>query len=212
MSRTWLAFVLFLPSAAMGQTPLPSTRGGAGPAAEQFENDCTRFYPPAAAKAGIQGATIVSVHITSDGLVQNPKVAETSGHADLDKAALTCLTGARLAPVKKGDQPLAVDAQVRVLWQRSYFTGVPSPRTQNVCRSAYPLIAMRLGHEGTTVLSYQIENGVAKNIRVAETSGYDELDQAAIGCVSNFQYLPVTQDGQPFAIDWTTKIVWHITG
>lgn len=145
-------------------------------------------------------------------MVKNPQIAGTSGNADLDKAAVACLTGARIKPVKKAGNPIEVDSQVRVVWQRSYFSGAPTALTQNVCRAFYPPLAVRLHHEGITKLSFLIaENGMAKNVAIGESSGHEELDQASMACVSTFQYRPVTQNGRPIVIDWTAEIVWRLT-
>jgi TonB family protein len=186
----------------------PSAKSATAP---RFENDCTQFYPPAAAESGVEGTTVVSLHITADGAVRNAQIAETSGNSDLDKAAVACLNGARMKPLKKGGAPIEADTEVRVTWQRSFFGDAPIARTQNTCRAFYPPLAVRLEHEGTTVLSFTIaEDGTVKNIAVAESSGYDELDKATIECVSKFQYRPVKQNGRPVAIDSTTRFVWRL--
>lgn len=77
----------------------------------------------------------------------------------------------------------------------------------------YPPLAVRLNHEGVTTIGFTITpNGDVTNVHVVESSGHDELDQASIPCAQRWQYKPATQNGQPVAVPWTTKVVWKLTG
>lgn len=214
MFRSLAIVLLFAPAIAIAQTSTPLAPTEPTPAAPRFANDCTHFYPAEAAKVGAQGVTVVSVHATSDGIVQGLRVAETSGNADLDKAALVCMTGAHVSPIKSGGVPIDADTQVQVVWQRSYFGSAPGMIGRGGCSSwLYPPVAVRQRHEGVTTMSFTIaENGTVKNVTVSKSSGYDELDQAAIACVSQWQYRPVTQNGKPVAVDSKAVAVnWRLS-
>jgi periplasmic protein TonB len=77
----------------------------------------------------------------------------------------------------------------------------------------YPALATRLNHEGVTTIGFTIgPDGSVTNVHVVESSGHDELDQAAIPCASNWHYKPAMQNGQPVAVPWTTKVVWKLSG
>jgi protein TonB len=77
----------------------------------------------------------------------------------------------------------------------------------------YPPLATRLNHEGVTTIGFTIQaDGTVTNVHVTESSGHDELDQAAIPCASNWHYKPAMQNGQPVSVPWTTKVVWKLTG
>jgi TonB family protein len=210
MFMRWLVFMALAPSIAVAQVPAPSAPTQSMPAEPRFENDCTHLYPAAAAEIGAQGVTLVSVRIAANGSIQNAHVAQTSGNADLDKAALACVSDARTKPITSGGTPIEADTQIGVVWQRSYFTGAPAPAFRNLCSSgSYPPIAVRLNHQGEVALSFTIaEGGTVKNVTVVKSSGYDELDQAAIACVTQFRYRPVIQNGKPIAIDGTTVVKW----
>jgi len=82
------------------------------------------------------------------------------------------------------------------------------------CGSRYsPPLATRLNHEGVTTIGFTIQaDGTVTNVHVTESSGHDELDQAAIPCASNWHYKPAMQNGQPVSVPWTTKVVWKLTG
>ena len=75
--------------------------------------------------------------------------------------------------------------------------------------AAWDGIAVRLNHQGEVALSFTIaEGGAVKNVTVVKSSGYEELDQAAIACVTQFRYRPVIQNGKPIAVDGTTVVKW----
>jgi len=81
----------------------------------------------------------------------------------------------------------------------------------HVCTEQYPPMALRLGQEGTTMLSFKVttEGGVS-NVTVAKSSGYDSLDSAAVSCAARWHYKPATQDGTPVERDWQANVVWKI--
>ncbi|HWA30918.1 MAG TPA: energy transducer TonB [Rhizomicrobium sp.] len=77
----------------------------------------------------------------------------------------------------------------------------------------YPALATRLGHEGTTTLSFKIgADGSVKDVKVVGSSGYQELDDAAIPCAQNWQYKPALQNGQPVEVPWEAKVTWRLNG
>ncbi len=58
----------------------------------------------------------------------------------------------------------------------------------------YPIESVRAGEEGGTVLQVLVdERGQASDVRVARSSGYDRLDQAAMRAVSAWKFAPSTQ-------------------
>jgi protein TonB len=58
----------------------------------------------------------------------------------------------------------------------------------------YPVESMRAGEEGAAVLQVLVdESGRASDVRVARSSGYERLDDAAVQAVSRWQFAPSTQ-------------------
>lgn len=77
----------------------------------------------------------------------------------------------------------------------------------------YPALATRLGHEGVTVIGFTVEpDGSVNNVHVLQSSGHEELDNAAIPCASSWHYKPGMQNGVPVALPWQTRVVWKLTG
>ncbi|HEX3945597.1 MAG TPA: energy transducer TonB [Rhizomicrobium sp.] len=66
----------------------------------------------------------------------------------------------------------------------------------------YPKVAQRWGEEGTVVVRvYVNEFGKPANVSVARSSGYVDLDNAAVDTVMNWHYVPAIRDGA-IASDW----------
>jgi periplasmic protein TonB len=77
----------------------------------------------------------------------------------------------------------------------------------------YPPEAIRLNHEGTTTLAFTVgTDGSVSNVTVANSSGHDELDQAAVNCAAGWTYRPAVMNGQPVAVPWKTSVKWNLGG
>jgi TonB family protein len=77
----------------------------------------------------------------------------------------------------------------------------------------YPPIAVRLNQEGTTTIAFKITaDGSVKDLTIAESSGHDSLDQAAITCAQSWQYKPAFQNGSPIEVPWKAEVKWTLAG
>jgi len=110
------------------------------------------------------------------------------------------------SPITVSDKPPPPVAPVHT----SVTTPVSVGRKHS-CTEQYPQTALRLGQEGTTLLSFKVttDGGVA-NVTVAKSSGFDALDNAAVACASHWQYKAASVDGQPVEKDWQANVVWKI--
>lgn len=88
--------------------------------------------------------------------------------------------------------------------------GIGRPHTCDPNRY-YSENAIRLQEAGTTILSFTVTaDGDVENPTVATSSGFDDLDQAAVRCASSWRYKPAVQDNQAVATPWKASIVWRI--
>lgn len=63
----------------------------------------------------------------------------------------------------------------------------------------YPPRAIRQRHEGTVLLKILVGvDGTPKEVRVKDSSGYRELDRAAVRAAKNWQFNPGTRNGVPY--------------
>jgi protein TonB len=65
-------------------------------------------YPASARRLGIQGVTLLKVHVLADGRVGDVVVQETAGHPDLDQAATDAVRRWRFDPARRGEAPVAM--------------------------------------------------------------------------------------------------------
>jgi protein TonB len=85
----------------------------------------------------------------------------------------------------------------------------------NTCLSRYyPALAQRLNHEGASLITVHVgADGSVQGVDIAESSGHDELDQAAIKCVQDrWRFKPAIQNNQPVAATKQYRIVWKLSG
>ena len=76
----------------------------------------------------------------------------------------------------------------------------------------YPRSAVRTGEQGQTVVMYEIgPDGLVRDTTVAKSAGSNDLDAAALQCVSEFRYIPASMNGQPTATVWVSVIRWCLS-
>ncbi len=75
----------------------------------------------------------------------------------------------------------------------------------------YPDSAQAAGEQGTVLVDVLVRSsGHPTKYRVAQSSGYGDLDSAAVQTVLNWHYMPAIRDGDDVS-DWTTvKIVYQL--
>lgn len=68
----------------------------------------------------------------------------------------------------------------------------------------YPDSAMASGEQGTVLIGVYIrKSGRVEKYHVTQSSGFGDLDNAAVETVLNWHYVPATRDGEKVS-DWTT--------
>ena len=73
---------------------------------------------------------------------------------------------------------------------------VSDPIALNRIVPVYPRTARRKGHEGVVTVAISVaEDGVVAHAEVVSSSGYEELDEAALSAVRTARFVPATSDG-----------------
>lgn len=76
---------------------------------------------------------------------------------------------------------------------------------------AYPAMSRRLREEGTSVVRVLIGvDGHAQEARIARSSGFERLDQAALATARGWRYVPGTRGGVPEAMWFEVPIRWQL--
>jgi protein TonB len=75
----------------------------------------------------------------------------------------------------------------------------------------YPDTALANGEQGNVLVGVYVgSGGRIEKYRVAQSSGFGDLDDAAVESVLNWQFVPATRDGNPVS-DWTAvRIVFQL--
>jgi protein TonB len=75
----------------------------------------------------------------------------------------------------------------------------------------YPDAAQVSGEQGTVIVDVLVRSsGRPTRAKVSQSSGFDDLDTAAVQGVLNWHFIPATRDGDTVS-DWTTvKVVYHL--
>jgi TonB family protein len=98
--------------------------------------------------------------------------------------------------------------QVPVVQRVSQPPALAKPQS---CRDEYPFFARVLGHEGTTEVTFQVlTDGTVSGAKVAKSSGWDGLDDAAVECVAKWHYRPAIKDDQLVDAPMNVKVVWNL--
>jgi TonB family protein len=154
--------------------------------------NCDAYYPPSSTATG---TTAVGFSVTSRGDISDIDVVQSSGRSNLDAAALKCVTNARLIwdvrnqRVIKGG--LVAQGSASVKWvhdgHSTLFVGCP-----------YPTMAVRLQEQGAITVSFRVLNdGTVANPTVAKSSGFVDLDNAALSCAATYRYISISNGGAP---------------
>jgi len=78
--------------------------------------DARRYYPPQGITNNWTGTTVVSFVITADGSVRNVQIRQSSGHPELDTAAIRCSSTWQYRPALLHGQPVDQPNVVNIKW------------------------------------------------------------------------------------------------
>jgi TonB family protein len=176
-------------------------------------------YPPEAASANEHGTTLMTVHITAQGVADNCAIAQSSGSARLDQAACDHVKRVwRWKPPTMRGQPTNVTTHVSIAWDLSDPPPVvPDANTLRPIMEThtlppYPPISVRLNEEGTTMMLVHITTqGVVDDCKVIQSSSSERLDQAACDHVkTTWRWQPPTAQGQPVNVSTRVQVKWSL--
>jgi len=74
-------------------------------------------YPKGARQRGEQGDVVLEIRVGADGIVERVEVAESSGHPELDEAAVRAAKAARFSPARAGRESVASTARLTLTFR-----------------------------------------------------------------------------------------------
>jgi protein TonB len=76
---------------------------------------------------------------------------------------------------------------------------------------AYPLASRRRGEQGKVLLRVQVSaQGLAEEVRIAESCGFPQLDEAAREAVSKWRFIPARRGDEPIAASVLVPIAFRL--
>jgi TonB family protein len=75
----------------------------------------------------------------------------------------------------------------------------------------YPMAAQRAGEEGTVVVNvFVTQSGTPQRFDVAKSSGYPDLDDAAVATALNWKYVPAFRNGDSVSEWAAVQVVYKL--
>lgn len=186
----------------------------ATPTAERISgNNCaTAYYPASAIRANEQGATTLKLSISETGTVTRADVVQSSGFADLDKAAVDCVMGGwHYRPALKKGKPVASTKKVRIVWKLAGGNVAPHVLTpvETACAGDFSSAAKTWSSYRSTVLHFRIlPDGTVSRPFVAISSGDSQFDAKAAQCAARLRYAGAIIDDTPTEVSWNAAVDW----
>ncbi|MCH8618441.1 M56 family metallopeptidase [Undibacterium sp. TS12] len=78
---------------------------------------CYPAYPRSSLRNNETGATSLAFKVGADGVIDNVKVASSSGFPDLDNAAAQAFQGCKVKPAQVDGEAVAKNAKIKFVWQ-----------------------------------------------------------------------------------------------
>ncbi len=179
------------------------------------------LYPAAEFESGIQGTAKFAALVDSQGTALRIQLVRSSGNENLDSAALTSTQGHKFRPGKIGNKPVKSWVSWLVKFEpgskevltpeqaKAENTGLVLPETERIVKPKMPDEAIKKGHFGTVWLEIKVdENGKVSDARVSRSSGFAELDSAAMSVAKLDSFKPATYKGKPRSFSTRYRVVF----
>jgi protein TonB len=179
--------------------------------AEALSRMLVDAYPPSALEARQEGDVTLSMCVRASGAVEDVKVAQSSGVAELDAAAVAGISGMRFSPARdvsaRAVDFCAPPYQLTIQWRvpQADPAGYPQPDFSSfmqLYQAEFPREAVAAGEEGFAEISACVSaQGVASDVRVERSSGSPRIDAAAVRLVSRLRFI-MARDAEDRPIAW----------
>ncbi|HEU4549349.1 MAG TPA: TonB family protein [Rhizomicrobium sp.] len=188
-----LAFLLFLATAPSGADEKPACAMQGNLPKPVISTHMPPRYPGSASARHQQGVTAVTVTVGTEGVPIDASVTQSSGSEELDSAAVSSAKTYRWEPLPADCKPGTAQALIITGW---HIGKPPKPRFGIFMPdSAYPSGAIERSEMGDTYLKLTIgDDGSVKDGSVAYSSGYADLDNAALAAL---EATPDAMKGRP---------------
>ena len=164
-------------------------------------------FPHQAVWDGAKGVAIVTFHIGADGVVKDPKIVETTGDDDLDRATIVCVSRWQYKPATRDGVAIEIPWRAAVDWYTHEHPLSPCIRYANVTPE---LLA---GISGVSKVSFKIQqDGAVSDTSLLASSGNGTLDHAALLCINEMRFdvsrakLPTSGIVKSVSVNWSADL------
>ena len=150
--------------------------------------------------------------IGDTGKVTKTAVSQSSGFAELDQAAVACVTSEwHFSPATQNGKPVASTKQYRITWK--LMDDFVPPRlkmdTDGLCETIFASAKNRWPGYHAATLQFRVSSiGAVELPFVAVSSGDSLFDAKAVECMSKRSYIPALPNGAPADVSWTAAVLW----
>jgi TonB family protein len=170
----------------------------------------------------VLGRCDILIWVTADGYIRVAQVIKSTGHARLDEACLHAVMGGKkLIPAEDPTGPIDRWAIIPVTWEalmakepKAPDRLVPSaPLAPNqslpVKTSNYPKGALERAEQGHSWLHVEVsDSGQVLDVKITESSGSKELDDAAVDAIGAARFSPAFNDHKPINSGADVVVAW----
>lgn len=189
--------------------------------------DCSRdhgttYFPFKYVMLDEHGKAEIRYVVDTDGHVWNAELELSSGYPDLDKAGVEYVSHFHCTPATLNGKPVAVHAFYELDWYVRKIKPPPADSTPGitppvalsdhaVTEHDYPPLALANEEQGSTHIYYVVgQDGSVSETLVNKSSGFLDLDGAAVKMVQNWRFKPALYHGAPITVSNHVAIEWSL--
>ncbi|MBA5638561.1 TonB family protein [Duganella sp. LX20W] len=171
---------------------------------------CTPQWPNMQTDLRGGGKTRLTVVVDEKGEVSQSKLDASSGQNTLDEAVRTAAEKCKFTPLLQDGIPVKHSFIIRYSWMPGQ---TPAPlRARATCeKPKYPEAARRREQQGTVTMKFLIGvDGSVLDAKIAQSSGFPLLDEAALAGVAKCPFEAAMVDGKPEQTWMQVKYAWTL--
>jgi len=161
-------------------------------------------YPEMSVMTKEEGTTLLEVAIGADGVPTDTKVVTSSGSIRLDQAAQDFVKANwRWTAPTQNCKPMAVSTRISIAWSlhnasEASVNAQLAPPTVVMDIKDFPPEALARHEQGTVMVTiYVLTTGRIALARVAQSSGFPDLDDKCVALAKTWRWGTASLDGHP---------------
>jgi TonB family protein len=196
--------------------PVPACNTLGNTAPKPANQHTAQDYPMLSVMMGEQGTTTVSIVVGEDGTAKSASVETSSGSLRLDDASIAAIVGKwrYTPPLAADNKPTACVQRAEVKWVLHDNANALPPELQQMAirmkPEDYPSGARSRNEQGIVAL-FVLRDEHGKQAIVLRSSGYPELDEAAVRIMKERLNLPAAEyEGKAVDTSALVLVVWSL--